>query len=200
MCYVVIMKEILKYLRQLNSFTQSQIAGKIGLSRQSYMKYENGSVVPSDNIVDRLAAVYGVAPEFLRANKIPDMGKLGSSTNEESLYKIHDTMNCEVHSSALADYDDYYIPDPPPVRTRTFEAYFDGNAVRIIGSDYTLHKGQHFKIIVEESEIEKEKKRKKAWETIKSMIKDLPPYDKSGDDDPFYKKALMEALDERYGM
>ena len=42
------MKEILKYLRQTNSFTQEEIARKHEISRQTYIKYENGEVEPGD--------------------------------------------------------------------------------------------------------------------------------------------------------
>ena len=58
------MKEILKYLRQLNSFSQEQIAQKLGISRQSYIKYENGSVIPNNSTVHHLAAIYGVGEDF----------------------------------------------------------------------------------------------------------------------------------------
>ena len=34
------MKEILKYLRQINSLTQDEIAKKINISRQWYIKFE----------------------------------------------------------------------------------------------------------------------------------------------------------------
>lgn len=42
------MREILKYLRQTNSFTQEEIARKLEISRQTYIKYENGEVEPGD--------------------------------------------------------------------------------------------------------------------------------------------------------
>lgn len=59
------MKEILKYLRQLNSLFQEQIAQKLGILRQSYIKYENGSVVPNASTVHHLTAIYKVRENFL---------------------------------------------------------------------------------------------------------------------------------------
>lgn len=69
------MKEIIKYLRQLNSFTQEEAAEKLGITRQSYIKYENGAVVPSEKMVEKMAALYDVSVEFIHENKVPDIGK-----------------------------------------------------------------------------------------------------------------------------
>ncbi|MBP5250918.1 MAG: helix-turn-helix transcriptional regulator [Treponema sp.] len=60
------MKEILKYLRQLNSLTQEEAAAGISVSRQTYSKYEKGTVVPSDETVRRLADLYNVRSNFIR--------------------------------------------------------------------------------------------------------------------------------------
>lgn len=65
------MKEILKYLRTVNSLSQKDVAEKLGLSRQSYNKYEAGSVVPSDKTVKKLAGLYDVSVEFIKANIVP---------------------------------------------------------------------------------------------------------------------------------
>lgn len=58
------MKEILKYLRSVNSYSQEKVAESIGLSRQSYNKYEVGTVIPSDKIVKKLADLYNVTSEL----------------------------------------------------------------------------------------------------------------------------------------
>ena len=55
------MKEILKYLRQTNSFTQEEIARKLEISRQTYINYENGEVEPGDWIL----VADGVSKGFL---------------------------------------------------------------------------------------------------------------------------------------
>ena len=55
------MREILKYLRQTNSFTQEEIVRKIEISRQTYIKYENGEVEPGDWIL----VAGGVSKDFL---------------------------------------------------------------------------------------------------------------------------------------
>ena len=67
------MKEILKYLRSVNSYSQEKVAESIGLSRQSYNKYEVGTVIPSDKIVKKLADLYNVTSEFIKKNQIPQI-------------------------------------------------------------------------------------------------------------------------------
>ncbi|MDO4507101.1 MAG: helix-turn-helix domain-containing protein [Spirochaetales bacterium] len=89
------MKEILKYLRQVNSFSQEQIAQKLGISRQSYIKYENGSVVPNNSTVHHLAAIYGVSEEFIRRNEIPSPQ---DNFQNDSEYKRAEEKNLEVAS------------------------------------------------------------------------------------------------------
>ncbi|MBQ5571103.1 MAG: helix-turn-helix transcriptional regulator [Treponema sp.] len=71
------MKDVLKYLRQTGGFTQEEVAAMLGVSRQSYSKYEKGSVIPSDQLVAKLAKIYGVDEAFIRANKIPSIGHAG---------------------------------------------------------------------------------------------------------------------------
>lgn len=40
------LKENLVILRNIHGFSQEDIAGKIGISRQAYAKWENGATVP----------------------------------------------------------------------------------------------------------------------------------------------------------
>ena len=181
------MKEILKYLRQLNSFSQEQIAQKLGISRQSYIKYENGSVIPNNSTVHHLAAIYGVSEEFIRSNKIPSVKE---NSIKETEYKMAEEKNLEVASPE-------YVMKAPVQQTRqTYEGIFDGNCVRILG-DHNFTKGQKI-IMWEENEEEADKRRQKAWETIQEIIKNTKPFPLPPDEDPFYKKLLMEAIDEKY--
>nr|WP_318716831.1 helix-turn-helix transcriptional regulator [uncultured Treponema sp.] len=174
------MKEILKYLRQVNSFSQEQIAQKLGISRQSYIKYENGSVIPNNSTVHHLAAIYGVSEEFIRSNKIPSVKE---NSIKEAEYKMAEEKNLEVASPE-------YVMKAPVQQTRqTYEGIFDGNCVRILG-DHNFTKGQKI-IMWEENEEEADERRQKAWETILSMRKSVP-------NDFDYKKELLEALDEKY--
>ncbi len=47
-------------LRKLNGYSQEQIAEKLGISRQAYAKWENGSTVPDIDRAALLAELYGV--------------------------------------------------------------------------------------------------------------------------------------------
>ena len=89
------MKEILKYLRQLHSFTQEEVAQRIGLSRQSYIKYERGVLQPNKKVVARLAELYRVPEDFIYKNEVPRLHPLGHSQEpegqvqqEEAVYHI----------------------------------------------------------------------------------------------------------------
>ena len=162
------MKDVLKYLRQTGGFTQADAAKMLGVSRQSYSKYENGTVVPSDALVAKIAKVYGVDEAFIRANKIPSI----SGSNVE--YKLDD-------DKGILD-----VAAP-----KSYDAYFDGNAVRVLG-EANFYEGQKFKLFpVDDGE-----ERKKACEILRSYCGRLKP---GPEDDPYYEKEYHAYLEEKYG-
>lgn len=59
------LKENLIMLRNIHGFSQEEIAEKIGISRQAYAKWENGTTVPDIEKCMRLAEVYGVTIDSL---------------------------------------------------------------------------------------------------------------------------------------
>lgn len=52
-------------LRNINGFSQEEIAGRIGVSRQAYAKWESGKAVPDIVRCSMLAQVYGVTIDSL---------------------------------------------------------------------------------------------------------------------------------------
>ena len=52
--------ENLVTLRNLKGLTQEQVAEVVGISRQSYAKWEQGETVPDIGKCDRLASFYGI--------------------------------------------------------------------------------------------------------------------------------------------
>lgn len=52
-------------LRDLHGFTQEQVAEAVGISRQSYAKWEQGETVPDIDKCDKLAKLYGVTIDSL---------------------------------------------------------------------------------------------------------------------------------------
>ena len=57
--------ENLALLRNLRSMTQEEVAEVIGISRQSYSKWEQGETIPDIEKCDRLAKFYGVSIDAL---------------------------------------------------------------------------------------------------------------------------------------
>lgn len=59
------LKDNLIMLRNINGFSQEEIAGKIEISRQAYAKWESGATVPDIEKCKRLAEVYGITIDSL---------------------------------------------------------------------------------------------------------------------------------------
>jgi len=59
------LKENLAMLRGILGYSQEEIAGKIGISRQAYAKWETGATVPDIEKCRLLAQVYGVTIDSL---------------------------------------------------------------------------------------------------------------------------------------
>ncbi|MBP5436388.1 MAG: helix-turn-helix transcriptional regulator [Treponema sp.] len=166
------MKDVLKYLRQTGGFTQAQVASMLGVSRQSYNKYEKGVVVPSDQLVAKVAKVYGVDEAFIRANKIPLVGHSGVE------YKIEDDADLPLVASPEKSYD----------------AYFDGTAVRVIGGA-KFYQGQRFKLLP----VDDEESGDADWNAFQDILSKHDPLVMPSDKDPYYKEMLKEAVEKKYG-
>lgn len=66
------LKDNLIMLRNINGFSQEEIAGKIYISRQAYAKWEIGATVPDIEKCKRLADVYGVTIDSLMKTETVD--------------------------------------------------------------------------------------------------------------------------------
>ncbi|EID86089.1 putative transcriptional regulator [Treponema sp. JC4] len=182
------MKEILKYLRQLNSLSQEEVAQKLGISRQSYIKYEKGSVIPNTHTLSELAKLYSVKESFIIENKIPSLEK----TNHEAfLYKTK-----EASPLTFAEPQIQYGTTPRKV----YDGIFDGDSIKILDSRLKskLKAGQHIRYYIED-ESEELKRRKEAVKNIQAILAEVTPC-YSDSDDPYYKKALEDALNEKYNL
>lgn len=179
------MKEILKYLRQTHGFTQEEIAEKLTVSRQSYSKYEKGSVEPNPRVLQELARIYGVSVEFIRQNRIPHM-------EPKSLYPADKDTGDMVAAEPWFDWTG-------PFNTYRFEGVFDGTAIRILSfpEGVQLKKGQQVTISFDDGRKTRES-REEILEDIMGIIHRGTPCTRTSDDDPMYKNALAEALEERY--
>ncbi|WP_290125889.1 helix-turn-helix domain-containing protein [Roseburia inulinivorans] len=65
----------LLFLRNIKGLTQEQVAEVIGISRQSYSKWEQGETYPDIDKCDKLAKYYGVTIDSLvhQDNKVDDI-------------------------------------------------------------------------------------------------------------------------------
>ena len=59
------LKDNLAVLRKLNGYSQEEIAEKIGISRQAYAKWGQGSTIPDIEKCSLLAEVYGTTIDSL---------------------------------------------------------------------------------------------------------------------------------------
>ena len=63
------------FLRNIKGLTQEQVAEVIGISKQSYSKWEQGETYPDIDKCDKLAKYYGVTIDSLvhQDNKVDDI-------------------------------------------------------------------------------------------------------------------------------
>jgi len=59
------MNNTIQNLRIQNNYSQAAVASFLGISRQMYIKYENGSAIPPVKIVVELAGFYRVPYDFI---------------------------------------------------------------------------------------------------------------------------------------
>ena len=199
------MKEILKYLRQINSLTQDEIAKKINISRQWYIKFEKGLVQPSSEIVKKLSGFYQVSEDFIYKNKVPSIKEIENQTSEHKTVKYK--INKDYGKLALADSGIAVAVAEPAVITKedsknkiTIQGYFDGKAIQIDTPEniqQSFFQGQRFQLIPLYDEIEEER-RKEAWKELQSLVGSITFPDMPADKDPYYKEMIAEALEERY--
>lgn len=57
--------ERLRKLRFENDLTQTEVAQEIGVTQQTYSKYESGDAKPDSETIIKLCGLYGVTADFL---------------------------------------------------------------------------------------------------------------------------------------
>ena len=70
------LKENILMLRNVNGYSQEEVAEKIGISRQAYAKWEKGETIPDVERCQKLAELYGVTIDAL----LNFSGKVGTTT------------------------------------------------------------------------------------------------------------------------
>lgn len=194
------MKEILKYLRQTNSLTQDEIAKKINISRQWYIKFEKGLVKPTSEIVKKLSEFYQVSEDFIYKNKVPSIKEIENQKSEHKTVKYK--INKDYGKLALADSGVAVAVAEAAVITKedsknkiTIQGYFDGKAIQIDTPEniqQSFFQGQRFQLIPLYDEKEEER-RKAAWKELQSLVGSIKV-----PDDFDVKEELYKALEEKY--
>jgi len=59
------LKDNLVMLRKLNGYSQAEVAERIGISRQAYAKWENGTTTPDVDKASQLAKIYNMSLDDL---------------------------------------------------------------------------------------------------------------------------------------
>ncbi len=70
------LKENISMLRNVNGYSQEEVAEKVGVSRQAYAKWEKGETVPDVEHCQKLAELYGTTIDSL----INFSNKVGTTT------------------------------------------------------------------------------------------------------------------------
>lgn len=65
------MNVLLKDIRDKHNITKEEMATKLGITRQTYYKYESGESEPTVGIVRKIASIFNVDYEDIIENKIP---------------------------------------------------------------------------------------------------------------------------------
>jgi transcriptional regulator with XRE-family HTH domain len=58
--------EKIKILRNVKGYTQEYMAKNLNLSQRAYSKIENNEIEPSQVIIQKVAAIFNVTPEFIQ--------------------------------------------------------------------------------------------------------------------------------------
>lgn len=78
--------EKIQALRKSHSWSQEQLAERIGVTRQALSKWENGTAIPDTNNVVQLAKLFGVTTDYLL------MEDYGSGAHTESVNHSNDEL------------------------------------------------------------------------------------------------------------
>lgn len=61
----------LKYLRQTRELSQVQLAEKLGVKKQSISNWENDNIMPSVDMLVKIADFFGVSTDYLLERNAP---------------------------------------------------------------------------------------------------------------------------------
>ena len=166
---------ILKLLRERNKFTQDFVAGKLGVTRQSYMRYETGEVELTASAIRTLANLYqieyrniidGIMPEdtiVYMGGKDRDIEKFRQIVlytlqaagdlvylTQSDFYKLIYLIHKDFYEQYLVSLTSLYYPEQSAsegisIYANEMSKMADDNLVEFLNT--SIHKGQNKKII-----------------------------------------------------
>ena len=74
----------LKELRQQKNLTQAKVADSLGITQQSYARWETGKVTPTPEKLSKIAKFYGVTTDYLIEGQKDDI----DLSNVEVLFRM----------------------------------------------------------------------------------------------------------------
>ena len=75
-------------LRKKNSWSQEELAEKLGVSRQSISKYEGAQSIPDMDKILKLSKIFGVTTDYLIKDEIEDPEFLDEDYEESKTRKV----------------------------------------------------------------------------------------------------------------
>ena len=93
------MNETLRALREQNNYSQAAVASYLNISRQMYIKYENGDSVPPVKIVVDLCNFYRIPYDVILEDKLNNNQK---EKQRAGFYDVSDEPVLELHDSGAA--------------------------------------------------------------------------------------------------
>lgn len=75
-------------LRKKNSWSQEELAEKLGVSRQSISKYEGAQSIPDMDKILKLSKIFGVTTDYLIKDEIEDPEFLDEDYEESKMRKV----------------------------------------------------------------------------------------------------------------
>ena len=174
---------------------------KLDISRQWYIKFENGKAQPSAEIIKKLSELYQVSEDFILQNKIPSLKDFQTQSQplEKVKYKIRD----EFGKLTIADSGAVEVSVAPPIIKTipkdkgciTIQGYFDGKSIQIDTPEdiqQSFFQGQRFQLIPLYDE-EEEKRKQEAWKELQSLVGSIKV-----SDDFDIKEEIYNAIAEKY--
>ena len=93
--------EIFKSLRKAAGLTQVQAAAKLNVTQQTIASWENGTRMPSLDIMDSIADLFGVTTDYLLGRKNKESKKTIKSTR----IPVYGNIAAGIPIEAITDYD-----------------------------------------------------------------------------------------------